>query len=185
MSEKEKKFMDAAMRVFWRYGIERSSMADIAKETGVSRQTLYKSFSSKDDLVRAIMRDMVEERNRAIDAAISEVHGLAEKLDIVFRFVVREPVELLSRSQHAVDIVRGVGDVGREELAAEALSTQEIFRDLFAPHAPALKANGLELDDFALLVQKSCRSIKETATGCELDGLLDCLKSMVLLAAEN
>lgn len=51
MNQTEQALLDAAMRVFSRYGVKRSSMSDLCEEAGVSRQTFYNNFRNKDDIL--------------------------------------------------------------------------------------------------------------------------------------
>ena len=45
-------YLDAAAACFARHGISRSAVADIAKEMGVSRTTVYRQVGSIDNVVR-------------------------------------------------------------------------------------------------------------------------------------
>lgn len=45
--------LDAALPVFVRFGFRKTSMADIARAAGISRASLYLSFSRKEELFRA------------------------------------------------------------------------------------------------------------------------------------
>ena len=58
MSESENPKRDAvlaaATTLFRRYGYRRTSMEDIAKETGVSRPSLYSHFKNKDEVFRSL-----------------------------------------------------------------------------------------------------------------------------------
>lgn len=45
--------LDAALPVFVRFGFRKTSMADIARAAGISRASLYLTFSSKEELFRA------------------------------------------------------------------------------------------------------------------------------------
>jgi len=53
------------MQVFWRKGYEATSMADLLHATGLSKSSLYATFSSKRDLFLAAFDDY--RRNRAKD----------------------------------------------------------------------------------------------------------------------
>ena len=52
-----------ALELFMRYGIRSVSMDDLANELSISKKTLYKHFSTKDDLVQATLA-LEEETNR-------------------------------------------------------------------------------------------------------------------------
>ena len=47
--------IDAAIKCFKQYGPQRTSMADIAEEAGVSRKTLYRIFEDRPNLVEATL----------------------------------------------------------------------------------------------------------------------------------
>lgn len=46
--------LDAALEVFWRNGVTRSSLQEIAQEAGVTRGALYWHFNNKEDLFDAL-----------------------------------------------------------------------------------------------------------------------------------
>lgn len=50
----------AALAVFVRYGFRKTSMADLAREIGVSRQALYKKYGSKTEVFDAVSRHFVD-----------------------------------------------------------------------------------------------------------------------------
>ena len=47
--------LDAALEVFWRNGVTRSSLQEIAQEAGVTRGALYWHFKNKEDLFDALL----------------------------------------------------------------------------------------------------------------------------------
>lgn len=51
----------AARETFARYGVRRSTMADVAKAAGVVRQTVYNTVSSRDELVEIAIVQCCEE----------------------------------------------------------------------------------------------------------------------------
>lgn len=65
-----RRLLDAAARCVGRLGVERTRLADVAAEAGVTRPTLYAYFSNRDDLLRAALLaaadDLVDRLNRRI-----------------------------------------------------------------------------------------------------------------------
>lgn len=45
--------MDAARRCFERFGLEKTTLSDVAAEAGVTRRTVYRYFDNSDELMRA------------------------------------------------------------------------------------------------------------------------------------
>jgi len=73
----------AAATVFRRYGYRRTSMEDIAKETGVSRPSVYSYFKNKDEVFRSLSQQLHEnalfESKRRLEAD-AEKTPLEERL---------------------------------------------------------------------------------------------------------
>ena len=82
MNETEQALLDAAMRVFSRYGVKRSSMSDLCEEAGVSRQTFYNNFRNKDDILRALIRSYTERALAGIEAGRGSCQTLGAQLDL-------------------------------------------------------------------------------------------------------
>ncbi|MBL7013577.1 MAG: TetR/AcrR family transcriptional regulator, partial [Candidatus Marinimicrobia bacterium] len=53
--------IEAAIKVFSRDGLEKGKIADIAKEAGIGKGTIYDYFRSKDDIFKAIEQLMFSE----------------------------------------------------------------------------------------------------------------------------
>jgi AcrR family transcriptional regulator len=60
--EARQQILAAAERVIQRYGVPKTTMDDIGKETGVSRPTVYRYFGDRDALLRAL----IERRSRML-----------------------------------------------------------------------------------------------------------------------
>lgn len=59
--DRKKKLIDAAFHVFAEETYHTASVSKIAKEAGVSKGLLYNYFDTKEDLLRAIMSNLMEE----------------------------------------------------------------------------------------------------------------------------
>lgn len=69
-NDTERQIVDAAYEAVAVYGITRLSLADVAKRANLSRQTLYRYFPSKDDLLEAVVTREEERFREEIRAAI-------------------------------------------------------------------------------------------------------------------
>ncbi|MES2567499.1 MAG: TetR/AcrR family transcriptional regulator [Bacteroidota bacterium] len=52
--EPQEKILKIALELFFKYGIKRVTMDDIAKELGMSKKTIYQYFKEKDDIVNKL-----------------------------------------------------------------------------------------------------------------------------------
>lgn len=53
--QKKKNILQAALSLFLKYGVQKVSVAEIAKEAAVSQVTIYNYFESKDNLVHEVI----------------------------------------------------------------------------------------------------------------------------------
>lgn len=67
MDEPTATLVRAARVAFDRYGPDRATMTDVAREAGVVRQTLYNTVSSRDKLVELAMIQCCEDLQQKID----------------------------------------------------------------------------------------------------------------------
>ncbi|MEU3183876.1 helix-turn-helix domain-containing protein [Streptomyces sp. NPDC006923] len=59
VSARQEGIVAAATAVFLRFGLRKTTMDDIAREAGISRQGLYLHFASKDAVFRRVVEDML------------------------------------------------------------------------------------------------------------------------------
>jgi AcrR family transcriptional regulator len=79
--QKHRALLDAAVGVFARFGYRKTSMDDIARAAGVSRQGLYLLFSNKEELFRrAVDHSLCGQLNAAITVLSQSEITLEERL---------------------------------------------------------------------------------------------------------
>jgi AcrR family transcriptional regulator len=79
--QKQRALLDAAVGVFARFGFRKTSMDDIARAAGVSRQGLYLLFSNKEELFRrAVEHSLCGQLNAAIAVLSQNELTLEERL---------------------------------------------------------------------------------------------------------
>jgi AcrR family transcriptional regulator len=73
--------LDAAVGVFTRFGFRKTSMEDVARAAGVSRQGLYLLFSNKEELFRrALDHSLSSQLTAAVDVLSRHGNSLEERL---------------------------------------------------------------------------------------------------------
>ncbi|HBX76235.1 MAG TPA: hypothetical protein DEG43_01175 [Acidimicrobiaceae bacterium] len=79
------RLLNAALEVAADYGLTRLSVGDVAKRAGLSRQTLYKHFATREDLIRhTVVRETGRIVERVIEAASeSEIPEVSLELAIL------------------------------------------------------------------------------------------------------
>jgi AcrR family transcriptional regulator len=73
--------LEAAVGVFTRFGFRKTSMEDVARAAGVSRQGLYLLFSNKEELFRrALDHSLSSQLSAAVDVLSRHGQSLEERL---------------------------------------------------------------------------------------------------------
>jgi len=138
----EERLLDATLEVAAVHGISRLSVGDVAKRAGLSRQTLYKHFASRDELVsRTVLREagrMVElviaaaalhdDPVASLEAAVLETLHLVRDHPLLDRLIATEPealLPLLIDGQGAVlGAIRAISEQIIEERVPEATGAE-------------------------------------------------------------
>ncbi len=84
---KEEQVINAARKLFNKYGFKRVSMDEIAKEARVTKKTIYSYFKSKEDLLKYFieeevinMKNIVEELDNEENSYFENVHNVICRL---------------------------------------------------------------------------------------------------------
>lgn len=184
MKNREENIIEAAIRLFMRYGVKRTSMNDIAAEAGIARQTLYNAFSNKDAVLQATIRLMADRSTAGIEEGLKNTDDLGGQLDVVFKHIVIEPFDMLDASPNSEDIIAGFNASSQNELVTAAERNKEIISRIMEPYRGEIEQNGLSLDQFSDFVERSATAAKHNAGSRKhLLSLLAALKIAALKVA--
>ena len=101
------RILDATFRALQDFGLTRLTVEDVAQRAGLSRQTVYRYFPSKDHLMLALVSREEEKFLDGVRAAFVEHDDLVEAIAASTRFVLTLAQEhpllerLLESDQHA------------------------------------------------------------------------------------
>ncbi|MEM7123047.1 MAG: TetR/AcrR family transcriptional regulator [Pseudomonadota bacterium] len=181
MDEKQTNIVEAAIRVISRYGVKRTTMQDIADEAGIVRQTLYNTYRSKEDVLRATIEYFAETALTAVRAAWADTEDLGKKLDILFEHTIIQHYKMAHASPEAEDIISGFNDAAKDEIARARDRFRELLEEALKPHKAALTKVGLSITQYADFVEQAGHGIKKSARDpAHLKELLATLKTSVL-----
>jgi AcrR family transcriptional regulator len=105
LDPKDSAILHAAFEAFARYGLRRTSMADIAKGAGMSRPALYLHYSGKEDIFNALVRIHFERSEKAVAGVVATPGEPAETLLAIFQAIDGDAVEAMLNSPHADEIL--------------------------------------------------------------------------------
>jgi AcrR family transcriptional regulator len=114
-ADKRDRILDAAQRLFVRYGVKRTSIEDVAREAGIAKGTVYLSFKSKAELFAAIadrlcVTTLADVQHIAFDAA-----SLTERLVGILDRYIGVTHRLVAQSPHIAELT-----ASKEALSAAA-----------------------------------------------------------------
>jgi len=95
VSEKRKhQIIEAATTVFARLGFNQARMVDIAEEAGLSKGTIYWYFKGKDEIISAILENMLKREVSQMDNALNNGLPAKENLQQFTECVVEDILRL-------------------------------------------------------------------------------------------
>src|SRR5205814_6302626 len=100
--DKPQQIVDAAVRVFARYGFYNSRVSDIAREAGIASGTIYLYFKTKDEILVTLFREKMAGFVSALRKEIAGEPGAPAKL----RRLVRLHFETLEAHPDMAEVVQ-------------------------------------------------------------------------------
>jgi AcrR family transcriptional regulator len=88
MNEEFESIIARVTELYYQYGIKSVTMDDVARELGMSKKTLYKYVSNKDELVEYCVDNLVQKRDCAFKEIEREAMNAIEELFLVNEHVV-------------------------------------------------------------------------------------------------
>jgi AcrR family transcriptional regulator len=161
------RMLEAGRTLFSRHGFKRTSMADIAREAGVARATLYLRFPDKRAVFEALAAAAVDEALAGAAAAWREDLSFAENLEATILAKDLRFFQLLRATPHGAELF----DLDAELARAEAGRLDAGFTALLTRRAEAAAKHGADIAifggpaEFAAFVSVTAAGIKyETRT---------------------
>jgi len=84
-----------ADELFMRYGLRSVSMDDIANSLGISKKTIYQFYADKNELVDAVLAEILDENKKNCDADRKEAQNAAQEV-----FLSMDRIEQLFHDMH-------------------------------------------------------------------------------------
>jgi AcrR family transcriptional regulator len=134
--------MASAMAVVLRYGYQRMTMDDIAKEAGISRPALYLVFKNKSEIYRAIAEGVMGEALVKSAAALASDGTLEERLYQAIEAGILDPMEHLLNSAHGAELLDMKHSMAGEMVYEWRIKQSDLFANAIGD-GPALKAQQL------------------------------------------
>ncbi len=166
----------ATMRVVSKFGMKKTTMADIADEAGISRQTLYNAYPNKEAVIQAATKFVLLRDLENVKTAWADASTIAEKLDIYFQLGPVSWYESISALPDAAEILEGMSAMVEPAMEEAHEAWIAALAGLFQEKLAAEKAK--DLADFVFVTAKNAKFSAKSRE--QLMGRLALLKEMVL-----
>ena len=160
MIARDVEIVQAARTVFARYGFGKTTMADIAAEAGVARQTLYNAFPGKEEILRAAVRLTGEETLEAVKLGWREADSLEEKLTIFLELGPIAWFEAIRAAPDLAELLDGVHGTAAEELRVMGQQWKAALNAMLAASNAAPSDPDLTLDDVTEFFYSASKNAK-------------------------
>ena len=108
----------AAQTCFWRNGIRRTAIEDVAREAAVAKGTVYLYFASKEELFASLASEMCEAALVGVREALADRGPLTRRLAAALDAKIGYFHRLLAGSPHAAELVESKAAVAERSFAA-------------------------------------------------------------------
>jgi AcrR family transcriptional regulator len=139
--------LDSALPVFARYGFQKTTMADIARATGISRASLYLAFNSKEELFRAGSARAHERTMSEVEDALGRTGDVVDRIAAAISAFQEGLIAPFSKSENAKELF----DTNLKLAKDITIAARSKLLDLLANALAAAQAQG-EIDLKALEV---------------------------------
>ncbi len=139
-----KRILLAALTLFGRHGFQRTSMADIAREAGIARATLYLRFCEKRAVFEALASTLVDEALAQAEAAWVAGAPLSENIAATLLAKDLGFFRMINTTPHGVELM----ELDAELTAAHIVRLDEGFAALLARRGREAVQGGADLTVF-------------------------------------
>ncbi|CUI62022.1 TetR/AcrR family transcriptional regulator [Cognatishimia activa] len=166
----------AALATVGKYGLQKTTMSDIAQAAGISRQSLYNVYPNKEELLRAAVKYFMDADLQMVKEAWKDLDGAEAKLDAYFSMGPLRWYDQLTDMPNVNELLEGMSAIVEPSLKDGHLNWIELLADLLGEKIDADQAH--EVADLVFFSAKNAKF--SAASRAQLERRLDLLKEMVL-----
>ena len=179
--DKRQRIVNAAKAVFLKYGYGRVTMNDLAQAAGISRPALYLVFSKKEDVFRAVVRQMAHEVSAEANKEVAALKSPLEKLKCVCEVWMVRPFDWMNESPEAKEVFESSHEFAREAVADAMALFEGDLKSVIDLFPKGTLPKGISHKRAAHLLVGAVAGIKKTCTSSvELREKIDDLIAMTI-----
>ena len=178
--------IEKASWLFAHYGVGKTSMNEVAKASGVARQTVYNLFDSKEDLIYAALLHYAKKSKDDVEQECAALAQPEERLEAMYKHLVQAPYEGMQTLPHLEDILEiGAGLSADRQAQIKQVYVSAIL-SVLAPYQDQLAAQGIDSAKLANMIKGSFIQIKREANDMDhLRDLFEPIRALVMIAVSK
>ncbi|GCE31568.1 TetR family transcriptional regulator [Dictyobacter alpinus] len=161
---KEEQVLNAARKIFMRYGFKRATMSDLAEAAQMSRPALYLIFSSKEEVFQALITQIFSELLHDVRKEVSTHEEVADQLTSAFEVWCVRPFEMIQASPDARDILESGYAFATEITMGAFAEFETILSDILRPLMSDQANLSLSPEQLAHILNTATQGFKESAS---------------------
>lgn len=153
-NQKKEHILESAKVMFERYGYEKTSMNDIAKQAGIGKGSIYYYFESKDEIFVKLLQSESDELENLMEDKFKTAATVKEKLKVLLVDAFENFLQRMPLHEHLVrEVPHKIVAKLKEFKKHKACEIQEILMELLleAKEQNILR-EGLNLEEIAKMV---------------------------------
>jgi AcrR family transcriptional regulator len=179
--------LDSALPVFARYGFQKTTMADIARATGISRASLYLAFNSKEELFRAGSARAHERTMSEVEAVLGRTGDLVDRIAAAISAFQEGLIAPFSKSENAKELFDINLKLAKDITIAARSKLLDLLANTLAEAQGEIDLKVLEVspEELAALIAAAMDGIKHSfSAGRQSDDALRLLMRILRVALE-
>ena len=133
------KLLSAAARLFRQQGFDRTTVRDIARETGIQSGSLFHHFASKEEILFAVMMEVIRFNTQRLSDAVAGVEDPVEQLR---RLIRAELQSIVGDTSEAMTVLVYEWRCLSPEKQQQALAARDIYERIWLDSLRAARQSG-------------------------------------------
>lgn len=163
MNLTDEQIANFAWQQFCKYGLNKTTMSDIANSASISRQSLYNRFQNKDELLRLVARLYFKKNLVRCNEALQTKSKLEDILDTLIQFFIIEVWKTVKSLPEGDDLEQSPHEIISEEVQVATNEKIDLISDVLNKHLNYNAAQNETAYDIAKFFCASANGIKSLA----------------------
>jgi AcrR family transcriptional regulator len=184
--EKVEKILEAAKKIFSRFGFKRATMGEIAEAVNMSRPALYLVFPSKEEILKAVISAECQASLNELQQNLPTIESEKEKLMFAFEVWSVRPFEMVQSFPDTRDLLESSYVVAGEVVTKAFAEFEKIVEDILEPLITSRSNPTLSSKQLAHILTSAIHGFKNAAGNvAELRQLFNDLITVILTSIQN